>query len=236
MDVAIVKDATARVTLGSDRTAVIDYEARVRNSGPNQAHNVTLADPSPSGVTFLSITQQPSQGGCTLGASLLSCNFGTLGGRAGDGALERAGQRDRLGPERRHGDRSGHGHQQREQHRRRGDGRGRSADPAGAGKPKPRPKPAAQVCRTLSVGPKLLRATGQRQLVTDQGRRGQGRRGRQGPDPGPGINHCVTNAKGLIRVTLRPSKAGILRFTITNARACNAADPAWWALRAPVTG
>ena len=60
MDVAIVKDATAQGDARPDGTAVIDYEARVRNNGPNQAHNVTLADPSPSCVTFLSITQQPS--------------------------------------------------------------------------------------------------------------------------------------------------------------------------------
>ena len=117
MDVAIVKDATAQVTLGSDGTAVIDYEARVRNNGPNQAHNVTLADPAPSGVTFLTITQQPSQGSCTLGASLLSCNFGTLG--PGVQVTVRWNARVSVtgcSPERRHGDGSGHRHERRQQH------------------------------------------------------------------------------------------------------------------------
>jgi uncharacterized repeat protein (TIGR01451 family) len=227
MDVAIVKDATPQVTLGSDGTAVIDYEARVRNNGPNQAHNVTLADPAPSGVTFLSITQQPSQGSCTLGASLLTCNFGTLG--PGVQVTVRWNARVSVtGSVRNVGTATGQGTDT--------NGANNTDDavtvvvapltpppPAPKPKPKPQPKPAAQVCRTLSVGPKLLRATGTQQLVTIkvvEGRKpGKGVKVRI---TGPGINRTVTtNAKGLVRVTLRPSRAGILRFVITNAKACN---------------
>jgi uncharacterized repeat protein (TIGR01451 family) len=227
MDVAIVKDATPQVTLGSDGTAVIDYEARVRNNGPNQAHNVTLADPAPSGVTFLSITQQPSQGSCTLGASLLTCNFGTLG--PGVQVTVRWNARVSMtGSVRNVGTATGQGTDT--------NGANNTDDavtvvvapltpppPAPKPKPKPQPKPTAQVCRTLSVGPKLLRATGTQQLVTIkvvEGRKpGKGVKVRI---TGPGINRTVTtNAKGLVRVTLRPSRAGILRFVITNAKACN---------------
>jgi uncharacterized repeat protein (TIGR01451 family) len=227
MDVAIVKDATAQVTLGSDGTAVIDYEARVRNNGPNQAHNVTLADPAPSGVTFLSITQQPSQGSCTLGASLLSCNFGTLG--PGVQVTVRWNARVSVtGSIRNVGTATGQGTDT--------NGANNTDDavtvvvapltpppPAPKPKPQPKPKPAAQVCRTLSVGPKLLRATGQRQLLTIKVVEGKKpAKGVKVRITGPGINRTVTtNGKGLVRVTLRPSRAGILRFTITNARACN---------------
>jgi uncharacterized repeat protein (TIGR01451 family) len=226
MDVAIVKDATAQVTLGSDGTAVIDYEARVRNNGPNQAHNVTLADPAPSGVTFLAITQQPSQGSCTLGASLLTCNFGTLG--PGVQVTVRWNARVSVtGSIRNVGTATGQGTDT--------NGANNTDDavtlvvaplqppPPAPKPPAPKPKPVAQVCRSLSVGPKLLRATGTRQLVTIkvvEGKKpGKGVKVRI---TGPGINRTVTtNAKGLVRVTLRPSKAGILRFVITNAKACN---------------
>ena len=225
MDVAIVKDATAQVTLGSDGTAVIDYEARVRNNGPNQAHNVTLADPSPSGVTFLSITQQPSQEQLHLGRVAPECNFGTLG--PGVQVTVRWNARVSVtGSVRNVGTATGQGTDT--------NGANNTDDavtvvvaplipPPPAPKPKPKPKPAAQVCRTLSVGPKLLRATGQRQLVTIKVVEGKKpAKGVRVRITGPGINRTVTtNAKGLVRVTLRPSKAGILRFTITNARACN---------------
>jgi uncharacterized repeat protein (TIGR01451 family) len=224
MDVAIVKDATAQVTLGPDGTAVIDYEARVRNNGPNQAHNVTLADPAPSGVTFLAITQQPSQGSCTLTAALLSCNFGTLG--PGVQVTVRWNARvTATGSFRNVATATGQGTDTNSTN---------NTDdavtlvvapltpPPPAPKPKPRPKPAAEVCRTLAVGPKLLQATSKPQFVTIKVV--QGRKAAKGVRvliTGPGIKRVVTtNAKGVVRVLLKPSRAGILRFEITNAKAC----------------
>ena len=168
MDVAIVKDATSQVTLGPDGTAVIDYEARVRNNGPNQAHNVTLADPAPSGVTFLTITQQPSQGNCSLTAALLSCGFGTLG--PGMQVTVRWNARVSVaGSIRNVGTATGQGTDTNSAN---------NTDdavtlvvapvtpPAPAPKPKPKPKPVADTCRTLAVGPKLLKANGNVQTVT----------------------------------------------------------------------
>ena len=78
MDVQVVKDATPQVQLVNGQ-ADIAYTARVRNNGPNQAHNVTLVDAALSGVTFLAVTLQPVGGNCTTTASLLSCTLGTLG-------------------------------------------------------------------------------------------------------------------------------------------------------------
>ena len=78
MDVQVIKDATAQVQLVNGQ-ADIAYTVRVRNNGPNQAHNVTLADAAPSGVTFLAVTQQPAGGNCTISVGLLSCTLGTLG-------------------------------------------------------------------------------------------------------------------------------------------------------------
>ena len=78
MDVLIVKDATPQAQLVNGR-ADIAYTLLVKNRGPNQAHNVVVADAAPSGVTFLAVTTQPAGGSCSVTAALLSCNLGTLG-------------------------------------------------------------------------------------------------------------------------------------------------------------
>ena len=65
MDVQVVKDATPQVQLVNGQ-ADIAYTMRVRNNGPNQAHNVVLTDAAPGGVTFLAVTQQPVGGNCTI--------------------------------------------------------------------------------------------------------------------------------------------------------------------------
>ena len=78
MDLQIVKDATPQVELVNGQ-ADIAYTMVVKNNGPNQAHNVVVADAAPSGVTFLAVTTQPAGGSCSTTAALLSCNLGTLG-------------------------------------------------------------------------------------------------------------------------------------------------------------
>ena len=90
--------------------------------------------------------------------------------------------------------------------------------------PKAKPKPAPDLCRTLAVGPKLLKANGKVQTVTIKVVEGKKpAKGVKIKITGPGINRTVTtNAKGIVRVTLKLSKAGILKFTIANAKACNA--------------
>ena len=65
MDVQVIKDATAQVQLVNGQ-ADIAYTVRVRNNGPNQAHNIQLVDAAPAGVTFLAVTQQPADGSCTI--------------------------------------------------------------------------------------------------------------------------------------------------------------------------
>ena len=76
MDVQVIKDATPQVQLVNGQ-ADIAYTIRVRNNGPNQAHNVVLMDAAPSGVTFLAVTLVG--GNCTVTAALLNCTLGTIG-------------------------------------------------------------------------------------------------------------------------------------------------------------
>ena len=68
MDVQVLKNATPQVQLVNGQ-ADIAYTILVRNNGPNQAHNVTVADAAPSGVTFLAVTQPPVAGNCTITAA-----------------------------------------------------------------------------------------------------------------------------------------------------------------------
>jgi uncharacterized repeat protein (TIGR01451 family) len=72
VDLAITKSAAPNpVTVGSQVT----WTMVVTNNGPNNATGVTVADPVPSGMTFVSVSS--SQGTCTGGA-LVSCTLGNL--------------------------------------------------------------------------------------------------------------------------------------------------------------
>ena len=65
-DLSVVKDAPATVARGDDLT----YTITVANAGPSDAENVTLFDPTPGGLTFVSATAP-----CTGG---FPCDLGTL--------------------------------------------------------------------------------------------------------------------------------------------------------------
>ncbi len=60
------------LTLGSD----LVYVLSVSNSGPSRATNVTLTDPLPSGVSFVSAN--PTQGTADVSNGTVTVNFGTL--------------------------------------------------------------------------------------------------------------------------------------------------------------
>ena len=68
---AVVISAAPSVTLGNNLT----YTITVTNNGPDAATGVTMTDPLPGTVTFVSAT--PSQGTCK-GMSTVSCGLGTL--------------------------------------------------------------------------------------------------------------------------------------------------------------
>jgi uncharacterized repeat protein (TIGR01451 family) len=72
VDLAITKSAAPNpATLGGQVT----WTMVVTNNGPNNATGVTVADPVPAGMTFVSVSS--SQGTCTGGA-LVSCTLGNL--------------------------------------------------------------------------------------------------------------------------------------------------------------
>jgi uncharacterized repeat protein (TIGR01451 family) len=231
MDVQVIKDATPQVQLVNGQ-AEIAYTVRVRNQGPNQAHDVKLVDAAPSGVTFLAVTQQPVGGTCSLsGSVLLQCSLGTLG----PGVERTIGVSARV--------------TQTGTYVNSATGTGQGKDTNGANntddastlvtapvtppvatpspKPKPKPpvKPAPEICRILKVTPGLVQANGKRQLVLAKVTRSKTPvKGVAVRFSGTGPAKIVkTNAKGVARLAVTPNRAGIMIVRITSAKACNTA-------------
>jgi uncharacterized repeat protein (TIGR01451 family) len=246
MDVQVVKDATAQVLLVNGQ-AEIAYTLRVRNNGPNQAHNVVVTDAAPGGVTFVSVTQQPTGGSCTLTSALLQCTLGTLG----PGVERTIGLSARV--------------TQSGTFVNSATGTGDGKDTNGANntddastlvtapatppaaaptpKPKPRPtvtpKPHVSICRVLKVTPGMVKANGNRQLVVAKVT--HSRNPVQGVAvrfSGKGLSAVVrTNEQGIARLTITPRKAGIMVVKITSAKACNTSRiGVVGAFEPPVTG
>ena len=235
MDVQVIKDATAQVQLVNGQ-ADIAYTVRVRNNGPNQAHNVVLADAAPSGVTFLAVTQQPAGGNCTISAALLNCTLGTLG----PGVERTIGFSARV--------------TQTGTYVNAATGTGSGKDTNGANNrddastlvtapvtpptttptpkpkptkptPKPKPKPTPDICRILKVTPGIVKANGRTQVVVAKVTRSRNPvKGVAVRFSGAGKATVVrTNANGIARYRATPTKAGIMLVKITSAKACNSA-------------
>ena len=247
IDVQVIKDATAQVQLVNGQ-ADLAYTVRIRNNGPNQAHNIQLVDAAPAGVLFLAITQQPVAGTCTITSALLSCSLGTLGpGVERTIAVSARVTQTGTYVNSATGNWRWQGHERRQQHGRRLDPRHGSRDAARTTrrratlKPKPKPtsKPTPEVCRILKVTPGMVKVNGKQQLVLAKVT--------QSKNPvagvavrfaGKGFAKVVkTNAQGVARFSVKPSKAGIMLVRITSAKACNSARiGVLGAFEPPVTG
>ena len=73
-DVSVSKTGPATVALGTIGVNVT-YTLTVTNSGPQSATGVTLSDPLPAGMIYISAA--PSQGSCT-GSAVVTCDLGVL--------------------------------------------------------------------------------------------------------------------------------------------------------------
>ncbi|WP_244930731.1 isopeptide-forming domain-containing fimbrial protein [Nocardioides sp. W7] len=72
-DVSVTKTADGVDYEGGD---TVTYTLVARNDGPSTAQNVTLTDPLPADLTFVSVT--PGAPTCTQAAGTVSCAFGAL--------------------------------------------------------------------------------------------------------------------------------------------------------------
>ena len=251
MDVQVIKDATPQAQLVNGQ-ANIAYTIRVRNNGPNQAHNVVLTDAAPSGVTFLAVSQQPVTGSCSIaGGVLLQCSLGTLG----PGVERTIGLSARV--------------TQTGTYVNSATGTGDGKDTNGANntddastlvtapvtpptttpkppvtakpaaKPTPIPTPTPNICRVLRVTPGMVKANGKAQIVLARVTRSRNPvAGVAVRFTGTGLAKVVmTNKQGVARLSLTPGKAGIMLVKITSAKACNTARiGVIGAFEPPVTG
>ena len=232
MDVQVAKDATPQVQLVNGQASV-SYTVRVRNNGPNQAHNVTVADAAPSGVTFLAVTQAPVGGGCSItGGVLLQCSLGTLGPGV-ERVIGVSARVTQTGTYVNCAMATGDGKDTNGSNNRACASTLVTAPvtpPAPTPKPKPtkptpKPKPAPNLCRVLKVTPGMVKANGDRQLVIAKVTKSKTPVGGVAVRfTGIGLNKVVkTNKQGVARVGVTPSKAGIMLVRITNVKACNSA-------------
>jgi hypothetical protein len=91
--------------------------------------------------------------------------------------------------------------------------------------PHPKPKPPVNLCRVLTINTKMVKANGNRHaLVAKVTRSRNPVKGVKVRFTGAGVSlAALTNGKGVARVGVKTTKAGIIRVRITNAKACNTA-------------
>src|SRR5207244_1484108 len=71
-DVSVTKTGPSTAVAGSD----ITYNLTVANAGPSAVGGVTLSDPNPGGIMWVSA--KPAQGSCSVSFAIVDCSFGTL--------------------------------------------------------------------------------------------------------------------------------------------------------------
>jgi uncharacterized repeat protein (TIGR01451 family) len=210
IDLVVVKTASSPTPLNG----IVNYTMTVTNKGPDTATNVQLADPAPSGITYLTVNT--SKGTCNLTPSLITCSLGDL--TAGQTVTVNVTARaTAVGTHTNVATVTGGG--------------GRETNPAdnvdsavtlvpAPLKPptaKPEPKPA--VCLTLTVTPKMLKADGKPDKVTTKVTAAAKRiKGAKVAIAGAGIKKSgLTNGKGVAVLRVNPKKPGIVTITVVEA-------------------
>jgi hypothetical protein len=187
-------------------------------------------------VTFLAVTTQPVDGNCTVSAVMLNCTLGTLGPGVErtigvSARVAQAGTYDNCATVA---------------------GEGGDTNPANNTdcaetvvtapavqpvtppvtppftppvKPKPKPKPTPNLCRVLKVSTKMVKANGHRHGIVAKVTRSRNPvKGVKVRFKGAGVSKAArTNKKGVARITVKTTRAGIIRVNILNAKACNTA-------------
>ncbi len=179
IDLVIVKDATSPTPLNG----IVNYSLTVTNKGPDTATNVQLADPAPAGITYL--TANPSQGTCSLNPALITCSLGSIA--AGQTVtIAITGRATAVGSHTNTATVTGGGG--RETNPADNVDSAVTVVPAPLKPPTVKPEPKPEVCLTLTVSPKMIKADGKPDKVTAkvtagrqacQGRQGQRQWGRR---------------------------------------------------------
>jgi uncharacterized repeat protein (TIGR01451 family) len=215
IDLVVVKTATSPTPLNG----IVNYTMTVTNKGPDTATNVQLADPAPTGITYL--TASPSKGTCNMTTSLITCSLGSLAASESV-TIKVTARATAVGTHTNVATVTGGG--------------GRETNPADnvddavtvvpapfipPAKPKPQPKP---VCLTLTVSPKMIKADGKPDRISVKVTAGKKRiKGTKVTIFGAGVRKSGrSNANGMAYIRINPRKPGLITITAleTNQRVC----------------
>jgi uncharacterized repeat protein (TIGR01451 family) len=208
IDLAITKTGAPNpATVGNQ----ITWTMIVTNNGPNGATGVTVADPVPAGTTFVSVAT--SQGTCTGGAAV-SCQLGSM--PVGTSVtITLVTTANTVGTLTNTATTVGN-----EQETNTANNTATASVVVNGAFV---PKPPVRYCTAVSVAPKRTLFVGRKTTltlkVTQNGKAVKGIRIRI-KGPSLSLTTSRSNAKGLVRVTVKPKRAGILSFTPVSSKGC----------------
>ena len=214
----IVKDATIPTPLNG----TVDYSLTVTNKGPDTATNVQLGDPAPAGITYL--TANPSQGTCNLSPALVTCALGTIA--AGQTVtIAITGRATAVGSHTNTATVTGSGG--RETNPADNVDSAVTVVPAPLRPPTVKPEPKPEVCLTLTVTPKMIKA---------DGKTGQGRARVAPPASRSRASRCSSAAEASRKSghderqwrrgdLVNPRKPGLITITDDRVQAADSAVP-----------
>jgi uncharacterized repeat protein (TIGR01451 family) len=190
----------------------VRYLIVVKNNGPDTAHNVQMSDPLPFQVTFSSVTT--TQGTCT-GGQLISCQLGTIASGASvtvtvfvttnsTGLVTNTATT--VGTE------------------AETNTANNTATTTTLVKGPFKPPVVPTGCYAVAVTPHSLTAGKRTTLVLSVHMLGKPAKNARVKVTGAGINKTSgpTNAKGIVRISVKPAKPGILKFQPVAHEGCGA--------------
>jgi uncharacterized repeat protein (TIGR01451 family) len=189
----------------------VRYRIVVKNNGPDTAHNVQMSDPLPFQVTFSSVTT--TQGTCT-GGQLISCQLGTIASGASvtvtvfvktnsTGLVTNTATT--VGTE--------------VETNTANNTATTTTRVRGAFKP---PVVKSTGCYAVAISPHSLTAGKRMTLTLSVRMLGKPAKGARVRVTGAGVSKVSgpTNAKGIVKMSIRPAKPGILRFQPVAHKGC----------------
>ncbi|HUG64693.1 MAG TPA: hypothetical protein VMK83_05695 [Gaiellaceae bacterium] len=208
IDLVVVKTATSP----TPRNGTVNYSLTVTNKGPDTATNVQLADPAPAGITYL--TANPSQGTCNVGAALVTCALGALApGQTVTVAI--TARATAVGSHTNTATVTGSGG--RETNPADNVDSAVTVVPAPLTPPTQRTPPAvdSDVCLSLTVTPKMIKADGKKDRVVAKVRAAaKPMKNVKVLIRGVGIRKSSkTNSKGIAVIVINPKKPGLITIT-----------------------